>query len=285
LEQANASADAASIRVAMAALEMAMSAPENASGSDYKENPASARVDAAQSAAENVADEVPKPTVAPKPVVAVRGDDRPGNRKDVPATGKEKHPSGRDGRPGARSERSSDHRRDGRDMREGRRDGSHGAGRPEVPRLGDAAFRAQREALDKAQAALRGLAAQAHGEALMQLLGAWEKRDAAQLPTLQALGGKLQAATRAAWAKAVGGAAATDAVDNTVLRLEIAAEVPTAAEHLAQRRMLQLQLLTQRNAPSPQETWEKDVVAVLESPYTPAQAKRLQAVLKAMLKR
>ena len=83
----------------------------------------------------------------------------------------------------------------------------------------------------------------------------------------------------------LGAAPGVGDTDATVLRLEIAAEVPTSAEHLAQRRMLQLQLLTQRNAPSPQETWEKDVATVLQSPYAPAQAKRLQAVLKAMLKR
>jgi hypothetical protein len=120
---------------------------------------------------------------------------------------------------------------------------------------------------------------------LVQLLSAWEKRDTEQVPTVQALGGKLQAATRTAWAKAVGAAPAAGDADATVLRLEIAAEVPTAAEHLAQRRMLQLQLLTQRNAPSPQETWEKDVACVLQTSHTPAQGKRLQAVLKALLKR
>lgn len=284
LEQANASGDSAAIRAAMAALELTMSAPDVAAGADSNENSASAGVDTVQAATESVATEGPKSAAAPKPVVAVRGDDRPGNRKDAPTVGKDKHPGGRDGRMGARNERGSD-RRDGRDVRDGRRDGSHGAGRHDAhPRLGDAAFRAQRDAMDKAQSALRGLAAQAHGEALMQLLGAWEKRDAEQVPTVQALGGKLQAATRSAWTKAVGAPAAGDA-ETTVLRLEIAAEVPTAAEHLAQRRLLQLQLLTQRNAPSPQETWEKDVATVLQTPYSAAHAKRLQAVLKVLLKR
>ena len=44
------------------------------------------------------------------------------------------------------------------------------------PRLGDVAFRAQREALEHAQLALKKLAAQAHGEALTQLMTAWEQR-------------------------------------------------------------------------------------------------------------
>jgi hypothetical protein len=129
------------------------------------------------------------------------------------------------------------------------------------------------------------LAAQAHGEALVQLLGAWEHRDAEQVPSAQALGGKLQANARAAWAKALASAATAGSVDTPVLRLEIAAEVPTAAEHLAQRRMLQLQLLTQRNAASPAESWAQDVATVLQSPYSALHAKRVQAALKVILKR
>lgn len=276
LDQANASGDAGTIRAAMAALEQALASAADVA--DSKQNSAPAPVDTAQAATETVATEAAKPAPIHKPVVAVRGDDRPGNRKDVPAAaGKDGRPGGRDGRMGGRQERDSE-RRD-------RRDGHHHTARQDAPRLGDAAFRAQRDAMDKAQAALRGLAAQAHGEALMQLLGAWEKRDAEQVPSVQSLGGKLSAATRAAWAKAVGNAATADSADATVLRLEIAAEVPTAAEHLAQRRMLQLQLLTQRNAQSPVQTWEKDVAAVLQAPHSPAQAKRLQTVLKALLKR
>ena len=285
LEQANAHADAAAIRAAMAALEQALAAaPEPSAALDSNANSLPAQADTAQAATENIATEVPAPAANRKPVVAVRGDDRPGNRRDTPNTGKDRPAAGRDSRTAGRGERAGE-RHDARETRGGRRDGLHAGARHDAPRLGDAAFRAQRDAMEKAQAALRGLAAQAHGEALMQLLGAWERRDAEQVPAVQALGGKLPPATRAAWAKAVGAAPAVGDTDATVLRLEIAAEVPTSAEHLAQRRMLQLQLLTQRNAPSPQETWEKDVATVLQSPYAPAQAKRLQAVLKAMLKR
>jgi hypothetical protein len=71
----------------------------------------------------------------------------------------------------------------------------------------------------------------------------------------------------------------------TLLRLEMAAEVPTPAEHLSDRRMLQLQLLTRRNAASPSETWAEDVAKVLSSPFDAAVARRLQNVLKALLKR
>lgn len=56
----------------------------------------------------------------------------------------------------------------------------------------DPAFRAQRD-VEHAQEALRKLAAQAHGEALTQLLGAWQARDAEQLPSAQQLAGKVTA--------------------------------------------------------------------------------------------
>jgi len=152
-----------------------------------------------------------------------------------------------------------------------------------APRLGDAAFRAQRDALEQAQQALRKLAAQAHGEALTQLLGAWERRDAQLLPGVQELGGRVTPATRATWLKALSGAPAADAA-TALLRLEMAAEVPTPVEHLSARRLLQLQLLTRRNDPTPQETWGQDGAIVLASAFESAAARRLQNVLKVLLK-
>lgn len=281
LDQANASGDAAAIRVAMANLEKALAAPADVPPASQGNVP-QAPVDAAQGAPDLVATEPVKVVAAVKPVVAVRGDDRPGNRRDTPAPmAKDARGGGRDARGGARAERGGD-RRDVRDTRDGRRDSG---ARFDAPRLGDSAFRAQRDAMEKAQTALRSLAAQAHGEALMQLLSAWEKRDGGQLPNQQTLGSKVNAATRGAWVKALGAPVSGAGADDTVLRLEIAAEVPSAAEYLSQRRMLQLQLLTQRNAPSPAQTWEQDVAKVFQSAYSAAGAKRLQAVLKVLLKR
>ena len=46
-----------------------------------------------------------------------------------------------------------------------------------------------------------------------------------------------------------------DRSDRALLRLEIASEVPTPAEHLSAKRLLQLQMLTRRNAASPEQTW------------------------------
>ena len=69
------------------------------------------------------------------------------------------------------------------------------------------------------------------------------------------------------------------------LRLEMAAEVPTPAEHLSERRMLQLQLLTRRHAAAPSETWVDDVAGVLASAFDASAARRLQTVLKVLLKR
>ena len=205
----------------------------------------------------------------------MRGDDRPGARKAEPA------PSGRDGR------------RDGRPGRpEGRGDrGDRGGDRgwrderaPRGPRLGDAAFRAQRQALEAAQSSLRRLAEQAHGEVLTQVLDAWKQRDAEQLPAAQALGGRVAPAQRTAWAGALG-QPARELPGEALLRLEIAAETPTPAEHLSERRMLQLQLLTRRNAPAPTETWAQDVASVLGGAHEEKAARRLQAALKALLKR
>ncbi len=237
---------------------------------------------------------------APKPVVAVRGDDRPGLRKAEPL------PAGRSGRPGDR--------REGRDGRGGpgapaSRAGERGGARPagpggfgeragerggrfgdraprfeeRGPRLGDAAFRAQRDALENAQAALRKLAAQAHGEALTQLLGAWERRDAAQLPSVQELGRAVSPAVRGAWSQALG-AAPSGSAGEALLRLEIAAETPTPADQIDARRALQLKLLTRRNDPTPAQTWGQDAAAVLASAYDAGSARRLQNALKTLLR-
>lgn len=223
-----------------------------------------------------------KPAVPPKKIVAVRGDDRPGMRKAEPAGRDDRRgPGGRDGRGGDRPGFGGrGDSRDGRDSRGFEREPREARG----PRLGDAAFRAQRNALEQAEAALRKLAAQAHGEVLTQLMGAWEQRDATQLPGTQALGGRVNAGARSAWAQSL--AAAASAVPaEPLLRLEMAAEVPTPAEQLDARRMLQLQLLTRRHEAPPAETWAQDVARVLAGPFDAAVARRLQTVLKALLKR
>ena len=292
LEAANAGGDAQQIRAAMAALEAALrgqaqaAAEAQAAGSrgpaSSVPEQAAAPIEAgAGLEAESLSAEEAAPAAAPKvaarPVVAVRGDDRPGMKRDAPAA------PGRPGRPGDR--------RDARPGRDTPRDGGRFGERrpaPEArgPRLGDAAFRAQREALEHAQQALKKLAAQAHGEALTQLLAAWEKRDPSLVPSAQELGGRVAPATRTAWTQALATASvpAGDAAQ-AMLRLEMAAEVPTPAEHLSDRRMLQLQLLTRRNDPAPTETWGQDAARVLTSTSDAAMARRLQNALKALLRK
>lgn len=298
LEAANASGDAQQIRTAMQALDAALrgqaqAAQVVASAQKAEQEQGGALAVPAQAAPENVASGEaiegaesaparPAPKPAARPVVAVRGDDRPGMKKDAPVA------PGRGGRPG-------DHR-DGR----GERDAGRGA-RPDSrdrggrfgdrlghedrgPRLGDAAFRAQRDAMEHAQLALRKLAAQAHGEALTQLLTAWEKRDAALLPGTQELGGGVTAAVRSAWAQALSAPAAGDAGE-ALLRLEMAVDAPTPAEYLAARRALQLQLLTRRNDPAPAQTWGQDTARVLAGQHDAAVARRLQNVLKTLLRK
>ena len=211
----------------------------------------------------------------PRPVVAVRGDDRPGQKRtEVSQAGGR----GRDGR---------DHRdnRDGRDNKGQRpnRDGREPFA-PRGPRLGDAAFRAQRNALEQAQTALRRLAAQAHGEVLTQLMHAWEKRDAEQVPAAQAIGNKLSSSQRGQWVQSISQVAQGDA-STALLRLEVAADLPTPAAHIDARRALQLQLLTRRNDPAPAATWAVDAAQVLTTAYDEAASRRLQAALKVLLKK
>ena len=332
LEAANASGDAQKIRAAMSALDaalrgqaqaaaavarMAPTAEENeqkqakpgAEGSEpaiengeavAAEPPAAAAADGETAEAEPAADaaapvEAPKP--APKRVIAMRGDDRPGMKKAEPA------PAGRGGKFGDRKDGPRGAGRPGDNKFEPRRD-DRGAGAPgrgprgeerggrfgsrpafedRGPRLGDTAFRAQREALEHAEAALRKLAAQAHGEALTNLMDAWQHRQADQVPGQQELGRAVSPAVRGAWVQAIGGAPKGDASE-ALLRLEMAAELPTPAEHLNARRALQLKLLTRRNDPSPAQTWGQDAAAVLASPFDAGHARRVQNVLKALLK-
>lgn len=311
LQAANASGDAQAIRSAMAALDAALrgqaqaQAAVSASAQTSEEQEAQAQVDQVLVVTDTVVDgtaseaastaELPlepaKPVAARKPVVAMRGDDRPGMKKDASLTparngkfGDRKDAPRPGGRDGVRDGRTAGGRTDERDPRRaGRFDRPPLGERFDAPRLGDAAFRAQRDALEQAQFALRKLASQAHGEALTQLLTAWEKRDVSHLPSVQELGSRVAPAVRSDWAKAVSQAPAGD-TSSALLRLEMAAEVPTPAEHLSARRLLQLQLLTRRNDPAPLETWGQDAATVLTGAFDAAHARRLQNVLKVLLK-
>jgi ribonuclease HI len=269
VEAANASGDVQQIRAAVEALEEALRGRADASAGGAQPVQATAAAEGGEEAAAK-----PAPV---RPVVAVRGDDRPGMKKEEGGARAGGRPGDRrDGRDGGRGRDSRDSRDGGRFGREPREERG--------PRLADPAFRAQREAMEHAQEALRKLAAQAHGEALTQLLAAWEARDAAQLPAAQQLGGRVSPQVRSAWSQALGQAAQGDAGE-ALLRLEMAADVPTPAEHLNARRALQLQLLTRRNDPSPQETWGRDAARVLASARDDAAARRLQNVLRQLLRK
>jgi hypothetical protein len=89
---------------------------------------------------------------------------------------------------------------------------------------------------------------------------------------------------RGAWVKSLGAAPSGDAAE-ALLRLEIAAEAPTPADQINARRALQLKLLTKRNDPSPAQTWGEDAAKVLASPFEAGSARRLQGVLKTLLRR
>jgi ATP-dependent RNA helicase SUPV3L1/SUV3 len=312
LEAANATGDAQKIKAAMAALEAALRGQAQAAAAVAAAGPAvvapaveAPATEASEAAAEPSADASPAdagegeaqpavqpaapPKPAPKPVVAMRGDDRPGMKKAEPMpVGRGGKFGDRKGGPGGKFGERRDDRSGPRDARgDGRFGGGRFGDRPDEdrgPRLGDVAFRAQREALEHAQLALKKLAAQAHGEALTQLMTAWEQRTAEQVPTQHELGKAVTPAVRGAWVKALGAAPTGDGSE-ALLRLEIAAEAPTPAEHLDARRALQLKLLTRRNDPSPAQTWGEDAARVLASGYDASTARRLQSVLKNLLRR
>ena len=319
LDVANAAGDAAKIRAAMAALDAALrgqaqeqeqalqvvrhvqatpeaaAQPASAPQAEVKNSEAVSDTETASASAdvqdidapvaqvsEAVSVAVTKPA---KPVVAVRGDDRPGQKKTEAPSGRDGR---RDGRPGDRGARPAERGVPRMGDRGGDRMGDRGA-RGDIredrgPRLGDAAFRAQREAMERAEMSLRKLAAQAHGETLTRLMGAWQDRQAEALPSAQELGKAVNASTRQAWTQALGAQPQAPAT-TALLRLEVAAEVPTPAEQLSERRALQLQLLTQRHQPGPAETWAQDVAKVLSGPHEEATARRLQNVLKNLLRR
>jgi ATP-dependent RNA helicase SUPV3L1/SUV3 len=268
-----------------------------------------APVEAAPATAEPVAPAAPVKVA--KPVIAMRAsDDRPGGKRAEPAAagrfgdkkggkfesrggpgaGRPGAPGNNAGRPGApggpggRFEgRGNDRGAERGSDRGGDRAGFPGADDRSGPRLSNTAFYAQRDALDRAQMALKKLAAQAHGESLTGLMTAWEQRQADAMPSAAELGKVVSPAARTAWSQAVAKPAAGDAA-TALLRIEMAAEVPTPAEHISARRMLQLQLLTKRNDPAPADTWAVDTTAVLSTPYDAASAKRLQTALKALLR-
>lgn len=291
-------------------------AEETAAPESAQDAPQEAVAEAAASAeapAEPMAPQAPK--AAAKPVVARRGDDRPGAKLGAPAKpeagrfgdkrggrdGKfgdkkpggfgDKKPGGfSDKKPSGFGDRRPDSRGDGRGDGRSDRGADRGGfgGREERfedrgPRLSNTAFYALRDGMDKAQLALKKLAALAHGESVVGLLSAWEGRNAEAVPTAQQLGRGLQPAVRSQWAQALAQPAAGDA-SQALLRLEMAAEVPTPAEQLDARRSLQLQLLTKRGEAAPRDTWQRDAAAVLATAHDEKAARRLQTALKALLR-
>ncbi len=316
LEAANLAGDANGIRSAMNALEAAlrgqaqaqaavqvaqtevnsavaaMAASEDSDGVAHSSESIAPEGEGGASAQEAAPVSMAKPVA--KPVLAVRGDDRPGMKKTEPAVpgrgtrfGERKdggRDSAREKSRGPRNDTAPGHTEERGPRRNGRDDRvSSAPAWQDAPRLGETAFRAQRDAVEHAQSALRKLAAQAHGEALTQVLTAWERRDAALLPSSQEIGTRVSSATRNAWSKAVAQVPAGDAAVS-LLRLEMASEIPTPAEHLTARRALQLQLLTRRNDPPPAQTWGQDAAQVLASGFDAVQARRLQNALKVLLK-
>jgi ATP-dependent RNA helicase SUPV3L1/SUV3 len=219
---------------------------------------------------------VPAPA---RKIVAVRGDDRPGMKKAEPA------PAGRPGRHGDSRPGAGMQDRPRRDNAPGRAPYAPAPDRDRGPRLGDAAFRARRDAMEHAQLALKKLSAQAHGQSLTQLLDGWKARDAALVPPAGELGGRVNASARQSWIQAVSASAKGTVADEALLRLEMAAEVPSPAGHVDARRALQLKMLTRRNDPAPAQTWQQDAAQVFSAEWDAESARRLQHTLKVLMKK
>lgn len=285
VDVAIASGDASAIRAALSALEAATRGQTQAKA-DVQVVVTAEPAPGVEPVAPEVTDEPPeekaKPAAPAKPLVAMRGDDRPGMKKTEPVADK----FGRGPKGGKFGDRARPERKDARPER--RDDARRGDDRNDRfergPRLGDAAFRAQRDAMERAQQQLKKLAAQAHGETLTQLMSAWAERSGEAVPAVQQLGSRVNAAQRQSWVQALSSAPQA-AASEALLRLEMAAEVPTPADHIHDRRALQLQLLTRRTDPAPAQTWAQDAAKVLASAHNEAQARRLMACLKVLLRK
>lgn len=300
LQAAIQSHDAQAIQAAMSALDRAAqgqadapvpapaaqansaSVPDDADHSTPQEALSQSDVDADAMQSDASGTEAPsvKPAAPARKIVAVRGDDRPGMKKAEPA------PTGRPGRHGDS--------RPGPGMQDRpRRDGPTGPGgrapyapaADRGPRLGDVAFRAGRDAMDHAQLALKKLVAQAHGQSLTHLLDGWKARDAALIPPVAELGGRVNASARQSWAQAMSAPAKGAVADEALLRLEMAAEVPSPAGQVDARRALQLKMLTRRNDPPPAQTWQQDAAQVFSAEWDDEAARRLQHTLKVLMKK
>jgi hypothetical protein len=138
---------------------------------------------------------------------------------------------------------------------------------------------------EHAQLALKKLSAQAHGQSLTQLLDGWKARDAALVPPAGELGGRVNASARQSWIQAVSASAKGTVADEALLRLEMAAEVPSPAGHVDARRALQLKMLTRRNDPAPAQTWQQDAAQVFSAEWDAESARRLQHTLKVLMKK
>jgi ATP-dependent RNA helicase SUPV3L1/SUV3 len=296
LEEASAEGDAQKLRTAMSTMEAAMrgeapgpAAPLPPALAQPDPGPSTSEVPVDGAQATGGAAVVTAPARPSRVVVAVRGDDRPGMKRTEPVPAM--------GRRGASPDRAQG-RPDGRRPDTGRpirgpsaatvatyQDARGAVDRG--PRLGDLAFRAQREAMERAEQALRRLAAQAHGEVVTGFLAAWEKRDPQLLPSQQSLGKLVGAGIRANWQQALAqpAVATVDEASQLLIRLEIAAELPTPAEFQDARRALQLQMLTRRSDPAPAQSWPQDLARLLACAFDSGLARRAQGALKALLRR
>jgi len=212
----------------------------------------------------------PVPAKPAKPVIAVRGDDRPGQKNTQPV---QNSGFGQKGKPPLK-----------RNSKDAPAQGKWPEREERGPRLSDPVFRAQRQAFENAEIAMRRLSAQSHGEVLTNLMSAWSQRQTDAVPAVKELGSNVNAAQRQSWTQALQKPAQNlDAA--LLLRLEIASNLNTQPQHADARRAYQLHLLTKRNDPPPAQTWTQDVARIFEGVYNEDDARRVQSALKVLMKK
>ncbi|MSQ57306.1 MAG: DUF349 domain-containing protein [Limnohabitans sp.] len=205
-----------------------------------------------------------------KPVIAVRGDDRPGQKKTESL---QNSGFGQEGKPPLK-----------RNSKDAPPSGKWPEREERGPRLSDPVYRAQRQAFENAEIAMRRLSAQAHGEVLTNLMSAWLQRQAEAVPAVKELGANVNSAQRQSWTQALQKPVQALGA-NLLLRLEIASNLSTPPHHAEARRAYQLHLLTKRNDPPPAQTWAQDVARIFEGAYTEDDARRVQSALKVLMRK
>ncbi|MDI9336249.1 MAG: hypothetical protein QM520_04385 [Gammaproteobacteria bacterium] len=139
-------------------------------------------------------------------------------------------------------------------------------------------------ALVEAKKTLKELKQRVYGDLVQQIVDAWEQRNVELLPSLRDLGKQVNATMRSKWLDALSKVAHTEELGAWLLRLEVAADVPSPAEFVTQRRLLMLSNLSSKNKSPPSLTWAEDLAQVFLGTFNQRAGQRMVKILPALLK-